>query len=67
MMTEINIPAGGHEAVLLSEAGSELVETWNEIVCDIDQRALDVFGQNDGDRCVDVMTTLAYADRKSVV
>ncbi len=61
MMTEINIPAGGHEAVLLSEAGSELVETWNEIVCDIDQRALDVFGQNDGDRCVDVMTTLAYA------
>lgn len=60
-MTEINIPADGHETVLLNKTNSELVETWNEVVCDIDQRALDVFGQNDGDRRVDVMTTLAYA------
>lgn len=47
--------------MLLSETNAELVDTWNVLVCDIDQRALDVFGQNDGDRLADVMTTLAYA------
>jgi hypothetical protein len=52
---------GGHEAVLRSEINAELVETWNVLVCDIDQRAVNVFGQNDGDRCANVISTLAYA------
>lgn len=64
MMTEFNIPTGGHEAVLRSETNAELMETWNVLVCDIDQRVVNVFGQNDGDRCADIIEC-GFAHRRS--
>jgi hypothetical protein len=59
-VAKINIPEGGHEAVLRGE-NKEMVETWSALAVELDARVVEVFGENEGKSVSEVVPTLAYA------
>jgi hypothetical protein len=59
-MKKINIPEGGHQAVLLGDQ-REMVEAWSVLAVEIDAHVVEVFGMDQGLGVDDVVPTIAYA------
>ena len=57
---EINIPAGGHDAVLLGDLKG-MVETWSEVAVDLDEQVMTLFAFGKDRNLLDVIPTIAYA------